>query len=430
MSLHCEGGWIRDELGRVRLLRGANVSGRSKQPPFLPFEDPSLFDPLVDWGMNAIRLLVMWEAIEPERGTIDYGYLDRVRALARAAGERGLAVIVDFHQDLFARALGGDGAPAWAVMKPGAPARGRAWFWHYGISSAVRDSFDAFWRDEQGIRARFLECVCAVMIAMDGLPAVVGYDLFNEPMSSLRALGSGRFEREQLADFHRACVALRDQHARGRLLMLEPSPLVAFAAPTALGEIEGDDLVYAPHLYDAVAIVASRWLPRASTFPRALAQVQQTAKRRGWPLMIGEFGILNGIVDDARMMEDQCRRLDRALASWTVWHYNPTELDWNDEDASIVDSGGGERPWTGALVRPYPRAIAGRPLAWQSDRAWSFEYEAQGDAPTEIVVPPRWRGDAAPNVRVDNGSARWSDDDRLVMIEARSGAHVRVVLPR
>lgn len=428
--LSCSDGWIRDRDGRIRILRGANVSGRSKQPPFLPFDDPRLLDPLVDWGMNAIRLLVTWEGLEPVRERIDHGYIDRVRALARAAGERGLMVVVDFHQDLFARDLGGDGAPSWAVAKTGAPAQGRAWFWHYGISSAVRASFDAFWSDEDGIRGRFLACVREVMIAMDGLDCVVGYDLFNEPMSGLRALGSGRFEREQLADFHRACVRLRDEHARGRLLFVEPSPLVAFSAPSALGEIVGDDLVYAPHLYDAVALLASRWLPRASTFPRALAQVAETARRRGWPLCIGEFGVLSGIVDDAAMMEDQCRRLDRACASWTVWHYNPTEQDWNDEDASIVDSGGGERPWTGALVRPYPRAIAGRPLAWRSDATWSFEYEAEGEAATEIVVPPRWRGAARPDARVDGGEARWSDDARVVSIAARVGSRVRVTLPR
>jgi len=158
--------------------------------------------------------------------------------------------------------------------------------------------------------------------------------------------------------------------------------------------------------------------------------VAETAKRRGWPLLIGEFGVLSGIVDDAAMMEDQCRRLDRACASWTVWHYNPTEQDWNDEDASIVDSGGGERPWTGALVRPYPRAIAGRPLAWRSDATWSFEYEAQGDAPTEIVVPARWRGASRPGATVEGGEAHWSGDSRVVSIVAKTGARVRVLLPR
>ena len=45
-------------------------------------------------------------------------------------------------------------------------------------------------------------------------------------------------------------------------------------------------------------------------------------------------------------------------------------------------------------MRPYPRALAGEPIAWDSHprRAWTLEYAPQGDAPTELVVPKRWRG--------------------------------------
>src|SRR5580698_5064030 len=75
---HCDERWIRDDLGRVRIFRGANVSGRSKLPPFLPFDDPTYFDPLAAWGWNAVRLLVMWEALEPDRGVYDDAYLGKV----------------------------------------------------------------------------------------------------------------------------------------------------------------------------------------------------------------------------------------------------------------------------------------------------------------------------------------------------------------
>jgi hypothetical protein len=47
----------------VRIFRGANVSGRSKLPPFVPFDDPACFDRLASWGWNAVRLLVMWELL-------------------------------------------------------------------------------------------------------------------------------------------------------------------------------------------------------------------------------------------------------------------------------------------------------------------------------------------------------------------------------
>lgn len=426
--LHAESGWLRDDAGRIVLLRGANVSGRSKTPPFVPFDEPRWFDPLRDWGMNAIRLLVTWEGIEPERGRYDRHYLDRVATLAREAGERGLAVVVDFHQDLFARAFGGDGAPAWAVTQPGRAATGREWFWYYAMSRGVQASFAGFWRDDGGLRTAFLAAVAEVMTTFAPIDAVVGYDLFNEPMAPLVEVVRGRFERGWLSDFHRQCVAVRDRHAPGRVLMLEPTPLVAFGAPTGLGPIEGRDLVYAPHLYDATAILAGRFVPTLSTFPSALAQVTRTATTRRWPLVVGEFGALGGIVGADAMMEDQCRRLDAAFASWMVWHYNPTDVDWNGEDASIVRPGGGERPWTAAIVRPYPRALAGRPRRWQSDRdaPWVLEYDADSDAPSQVVIPPRWS--ARPDIAIDGGVAGF--DGRVLTIDARPGARVRVQLQR
>lgn len=424
--LHCDGGWLRDDSGRIVLLRGANVSGRSKTPPFLPFDDPTWFDTLAGWGMNAIRLLVTWEAIEPERGTYDRAYLATIAGLARAAGERGLHVVVDFHQDLFARRFGGDGAPAWAVCGDGRAATGREWFWYYGLSRGVHRSFAAFWRDEGGLRTAFLDAVGHTMTALADVAAVVGYDLFNEPMAPPAELVGGRFERTWLADFHRDCIALRDRLAPGRVLMIEPTPMAAFGVPTTLPALDGRDLAYAPHLYDATAILASRYLPRLSTVPPTLARLTATAASRSWPLVVGEFGVLNGIADADAMMEDQCRRLDRAFASWLVWHFNPTEVDWNAEDASIVEPGGGERPWTAALVRPYPRALAGRPRRWESHRArpWSLEYDADSDAPTELVIPARWS--AAPSIAVDGGDPAL--DGQVLRVHARPGARVRIGL--
>lgn len=425
----CDERWIRDEHGRIRIFRGANVSGRAKLPPFLPFEDPKWFDILADWGWNAVRLLVLWEGVMPERGVIDHGYLARVRALADAAGERGLHVIVDLHQDLFARVLGGDGAPEWAVTTRGKPAQGRSWFADYALASAVRKSFSAFWRDDDGIQTEFLACLRAVMTAMREVPAVIGYDVLNEPMTDIPALVG--FERGPLAELYRSGIRLRDELDPQRLLFLEPTPLAAFGVPTALPVLEGANLVYAPHIYDAPAIVASRYMARLSSFPYTLGALLREREMRGQPMFVGEFGVLKGVAGEARMMEHECRLLDRHFVSWTVWHFNPTDVDWNDEDASIVEPGGGERPWTGALVRPYPRALAGEPVAWDSHprRPWTLEYTPSGDAPTELVVPKRWRG-AGCRLQVHGADATWIDES-LVEVRASPGRdHVRIQVSR
>ena len=425
---HCRDGWIRDEHDRIRIFRGANVSGRAKLPPFLALEDPAALDPLVAWGWNAVRLLVLWEGVQPQRGAIDDGYVARVRALAEAAGARGLHVIVDFHQDLFSRVLGGDGAPEWAVKALGKPAQGRSWFADYALAPAVRNSFAAFWRDDDGIQREFLACVRAVMLAMRDVPMVIGYDLFNEPMTELSGLVG--FEKGPLAELYRAGIRLRDELDPTRLMFLEPTPLAAFGFPTALPVLAGANLVYAPHIYDAPAIVASRYLPQLSSFPFTLRSLLRERERRGEPLFLGEFGVLKGVAGEARMMEHQCRLLDRHFASWTVWHYNPSAVDWNEEDASIVEPDGSERPWTGALVRPYPRALAGTPIAWDSHprRRWTLEYAPQGDAATEIVVPARWSG-AEPRVHA-HGADVHRRDDGIVEVHATATERVRVELER
>jgi endoglycosylceramidase len=407
LRLHCDGRWIRDDLRRVRIFRGANVSGRSKLPPFLPFEDPAWFDQLAGWGWNAVRLLVIWEGLEPERGVYDDAYLAKLKALAIAAGERGLHVIVDFHQDLFSRELGGDGAPSWTLPRQATATPGRSWFFRYLTRPTVQRAFERFWRDADGLRTSMLTCVRRVMRVMAEVPAVIGYDVFNEPMGSIGALLGGALERRSLPAYYEACVHARDELDPTRLLFIEPSPLAAFGAPVRLPRMQAPNVVFAPHIYDASAILAGRYVPALSLFPASLTRLERSARRLEMPLFIGELGVLNGTHGGERMMEDEGRLLDRAFASWTVWHYNPTELDWNDEAASIVAPGGGDRPWTNALIRPYPRAIAGEPIRWDSGREtpWRLTYRPVGDAPTEIVIPARWAS-AGCRVRVEGADSR------------------------
>ena len=61
--------------------------------------------------MNFVRLGVMWEGVERERGVYDDAYLSKVNALITRLGEAGIYTLVDAHQDVFARVICGEGVP-------------------------------------------------------------------------------------------------------------------------------------------------------------------------------------------------------------------------------------------------------------------------------------------------------------------------------
>ncbi len=138
-----EGNWFVDAEGRKVILRGVNLGGDCKMPypnggtnfptdfadhetvsfigrPFPLEEADEHFLRLTAWGFNCLRLLTTWEAVEHAGpGRYDTEYLDYYAELCRIAGEHGLYVFVDFHQDVWSRMTGGDGAPGWIFEKVG-----------------------------------------------------------------------------------------------------------------------------------------------------------------------------------------------------------------------------------------------------------------------------------------------------------------------
>jgi hypothetical protein len=141
--IRAEGRWFRDAAGRVVILRGVNLGGDCKVPfpdggtdhptDFSDHRDVSFvgrpfplecaeehFRRLRACGFDCLRLLTTWEAVE-HRGPyrFDEPYLDYFARICRMAGEHGLCVVVDFHQDVWSRMTGGDGAPGWLFEKVG-----------------------------------------------------------------------------------------------------------------------------------------------------------------------------------------------------------------------------------------------------------------------------------------------------------------------
>lgn len=143
-SIYIDGAHFKDRLGRTVILRGLNLGGDCKVPSapnghiYLPtdFSDhrsisfvgrPAPLEEIdrhltriAHWGFNCLRLLTTWEAVEHSGpGQFDEQYLDYYSEVCRRAGRFGLQVIVDFHQDVWSRMTGGDGAPGWTLEAAG-----------------------------------------------------------------------------------------------------------------------------------------------------------------------------------------------------------------------------------------------------------------------------------------------------------------------
>ena len=196
---------IVDSDGRDVLLRGANVNSLAEYWQGVPSIDPTIPVGAEDWdtmaahGFSVIRLLVTWSLIEPTRGEIDEDYLAQVDEYVAQAKAHGIYSVIDMHQDAYTAFLstedpaecpagttpakGWDGAPKWAVLsddlstcltgsdRNSSPAVNRAW--------------NNFYDDTDGIRTQFAWMWGKVAEHFAGRPEVAGYDVLNEPETSL-----------------------------------------------------------------------------------------------------------------------------------------------------------------------------------------------------------------------------------------------------
>ena len=379
-----------DDRGRVVILRGVNLAGDSKVPPFSPCRDHDDLDRLRDLGFNVIRLLFIWEAYEPSPGDYDEEYLRGLRATAAAARERGLFTIVDIHQDGFSRYASrgaGSGFPRWALSSrccPYPPDNGlncRNWLVRMLSDPVMHRSFSDFYADRGGVRTRYLEMVGRAAAAFADVPGVLGYDLLNEPWGD---------ELSQIAPLYRdEARVIREAHPAA-LLFIQGHIRTNCGFRTRLPRPDFGPAAYAPHYYCPISYAIGRWHGTNLGLVRAFSSMVETA--RGWdtPLFLGEFGMSAEVPGAGDYVGTFYDRLDAALASGAQWNYTPrwndeTKDGWNAEDFSILGPSGDPR--ANFRPRPYPRATAGIPLR--------FRYEGREAAGTPRFLEMEWDHDPA-----------------------------------
>ncbi len=388
---HVAGGALRDPQGRTVVLRGANVSGMNKQKPYLDFQQQADFDRMrQDWGMNSMRFLLVWAAVEPQEGVYDDAYLDAVGQRLTWAEQAGVLAVLDMHQDLFGEGFaGGDGAPLWACDASRYAAFTPTDPWFYGyldpnvgycvdqvyVNAKLQDDYVAMWRH--------------VAERLSSHANVVGFDPMNEPAWGTYAMNA--YEADRLQPFYERVVPAVRAAAPSWVAFLEPGASRNLGQPTRLAPFPFADVVYAPHSYDRDAESGAAFDPshRQSVLDNAAA-LRAEATMLGAALWVGEYGAPSGEANVSDYMNAECDAFAAVGAGSAYWDFSK-----NDTGYGLLDAAGNEKPaLLGAIVRPYPARVAGDLQSYAYDagtRTLTVTYvpDAAVTAPTEIVVPPR-----------------------------------------
>ena len=259
--LHIDGIWFKDDEGRTLILRGVNLGGSTKVPykpngatyiregfydhrnvsfvgrPFPLEEADEHLSRLREWGFTFLRFLITWEAVEHAGpGQYDEEYLDYLYDVVKKAGEYGIDLFIDPHQDVWSRMSGGDGAPGWtfevvgmdvtrfseagaAIVHAihGDPFPRMIWPTNY-TKLAAATMFTLFFGGndfapqtrvegepvQEFLQRHYMDAIKQVALRLKGLPNVVGYDTMNEPSAGF--------------------IGWQDLNASGGLLCLGESP--------------------------------------------------------------------------------------------------------------------------------------------------------------------------------------------------------------
>jgi endoglycosylceramidase len=444
--------YITDERGRALILHGLNVSGDAKwDPERMPWVEREDVKRMARaWGLNFARFLITWDGIEDVQGVYDEAYLDRIAERLDWLDDYGIHVVLDMHQDLYGpkdsdgRDFRGNGHPAWSMLTDGlfykpSPIN---WFLDY-FTPAINRAFDNFW-DHGGhpaLQDHYVAAWAHIAERFRDHPAVLGYDIMNEPWAGTLTADVAAFDTGPYREFlDRAIAAIRAVDPDGWIFFEtrawgpnsgEPSYIPVLDDPRA-GE---DRLAYFPHYYSLIVDASGQYLPDIDNSIESWA-LNRTfeAQAQGAPLLIGEWGTGANVVNFDQYLEDVVRMADHTTSGWAYWSYDLG--GW-----SPIDADRNETPQAEILVRAYPQRVAGDPLYVDFDpesRVLQLVFaEKPGvSGPTEIYVPRRRFYPEGFGLEVSDQRGHWKavwDPAREILslcADPKAAEHTVVVRPR
>jgi endoglycosylceramidase len=381
------GRWITDATGRVVTLHGVNEV--YKLAPYYPAvsgfgDDDAAF--LAANGLDAVRVGVIWKALEPAPGVYDDAYLSQIAATVDTLARHGIVSMLDFHQDLYNERFQGEGAPDWAVQDDGLPNPPLGFPGNYLGNPALQRALDHFFNNDPGpggvgLQDRFAAAWAHVAERFRSNVNVLGYEVLNEPFPGTtwaqcaNTVGCPIFDAKLTAFERRVDTAVRRVDPR-TLVWYEPNVLFNDGAGTQLGPIGDPHAGFAFHDY-CLSEGSTGSYSGCSTFDDLVfANALGRAATTGDAVLETEWGA----TDDAATMDAMVQRADKNMVGWLEWAYTGHDITTSgagDTQALVIDPA---KPPVGANVKtaklrilasPYPQVVAGTPESYGFDASSS-----------------------------------------------------------
>jgi endoglycosylceramidase len=415
--------FFRDKQNRVVFYHGVNICNYSKHAnDFMPWHQPEDYDRLKQWGFNLVRFLVYWEAIEPIEGEYNNEYLQKVVEHIDYLRKIGIDVIVDIHQDLYAKKFNGNGFPEWTVNDKGKPfSPQEPWGKNY-LQPAVRASYRNFWESEY-LQKKYAGMMSVLASYLKGLDNVIGIDMLNEPFPKLPFVRY--FEKSILTDFYKKCITFVVLNGYYKTFFFQPWIGTSSGIPTYMRYRPWlNKAVYMPHYYPPRCLEKGTY----KAIDRFLLKWSFNIKHReaqlfNSPLIFGEFGISSNVSGYQRYVWDFLDLCNKHLASWIWWSYDKEE----HSAFGVIDNEKNEKEILKTLVRAYPQRIAGEsPIILNTKNTLYLTYRSTDTiGPTVVYVPDAYNCAIDCNcefTRQENQVLFENSSENLTKIQIRTGS--------
>ncbi|HEX6451315.1 MAG TPA: cellulase family glycosylhydrolase [Trebonia sp.] len=407
------GRWITDATGKVLTVTGVNMV--NKLTPYTPAADgfgdaDAQF--LAGNGFSAVRVGVIWKALEPQPGVFNDSYLASIASTVNTLGAHGIVSLLDFHQDMYNEQFQGEGAPDWAVDDDGLPAQPQLGFsGNYFFQPALQVAYDNFWDnvtvDGKGLQDWYAGAWAHVASYFKNSPYVLGYDVFNEPSPGTDietcAVACPGMDAKLTAFYGKVSSAVRQVNTT-TLLFDEPWLLFDVGLPSSPGATGDSETGLSFHDYcpfDDIASQLNFACPPSND--AVFGNAENVSDSTGDALLLTEFGATN----DASVLSGVVSAAAKDRVGWLQWAFcgcgDPTGSPSTEglvNNASAAPTGSNVN--TGmldALAVPYPELVAGTPDSYGYDTSahvFTLSYSterADGTAAfpagsqTSVVVP-------------------------------------------